>query len=143
MVKRKLWWIAAAALVLIGSYWTLSGFAMSGTDTYDLMAPRQTDANRSWRHKVGEVLLPILYSHDTQYASGFREEAFRAIKVSASQADVRAAIGDPLEKRQLDDGRSMWSYSKHGPKTEDYLLRIVEFDAAGHVLRKHAEFYVD
>jgi len=144
-MRKKLVWTATATMVagFVG-YWVLSGFSMGGTMTYDLMASgASSDRSRSWRYRAGQVLLPLLYSHDTQYGALYREEAFRAVKPGATEDEIRTALGEPLDKSRLEDGRSMWHYTKPGPKTQDFLVRIVEFDAARRVLRTRAEFYVD
>jgi hypothetical protein len=146
-MRKKLVWRTTAATILlagIAGYWVLSSFSMGGTMTYDLKASGQSQQpGQSWRQKAGQLLLPLFYSHDTQYAARYREEAFRAVKAGATEEDIRTALGDPLDKTRLEDGRVMWHYTKPGPKTQDFLVRIVEFDAAGRVLRTHAEFYVD
>jgi hypothetical protein len=46
--------------------------------------------------------------HDTQHGGRYREEAFRAVKPDAPKDEIRAALGDPPDKRRLEDGRSMW-----------------------------------
>ena len=144
-MRKKLVWTTAAMILLaaIGGYWGLSGFSMRGTITDDLIASGlPQDPGRSWRHKAGQLLLPLLYSHDTQYAAHYREEAFRAVQAGATEEEIRIALGEPLDKTRLEDGRVMWHYTKRGPKTQDFLVRIVEFGATRRVMRTHAEFYV-
>lgn len=112
--------------------------------TYDLKGSSPSQhPGQSWRHKASQLLLPLLYSHDTQYAARYREGAFRALRPGGTEEDVRAALGDPLDETKLEDGRIMWHFTKPGPKTRDFFLRIVEFDPAKRVVRTHAEFYVD
>lgn len=145
-MRKKLVWTTTGTILLAGiiGYWILSGFSMGRTMTYGLMASGASQhPGQSWRHKARQLLLPLLYSHDTQYAALYREEAFRAVKPGATEEEIRTALGDPLDKTRLEDGRFMWHYTEPGPKTQDFLVRIVEFDAARRVLRTHAEFYVD
>jgi outer membrane protein assembly factor BamE (lipoprotein component of BamABCDE complex) len=145
-MRKKLVWTTTATIMLVGivGYWVLSGFSMGGTMTYDLTASAPSQYPRqSWRRKAAQLLLPLLYSHDTRYAALYREEAFRSVRPGVTEEEIRTALGDPLEKTRLEDGRFMWHYTKPGPKTQDFLVRIVEFDAARRVLRIHAEFYVD
>lgn len=144
MRKKLVWTATATILAAIVSYWVLSGFSLRETFTYDLMASRQSpDPGQAWRAKAGQLLLPLFYSHDTQYGALYREKAFRMVKRGATEEEIRTALGEPLEKGKLEDGESIWHYTKPGPKTEDFLVRIVVFDAAGQMLRTHAEFYVD
>lgn len=144
-MRRKVVWTATATMVMgILGYWVLSGFSIGGTMTYDLMASGPSpDRTQSWRFKAGQALLSLLYSHDTQYGALYREEAFRAVKPGATEDEIRTALGEPFYERRLDGGRSIWHYTKPGPKTQDFLVRIVEFDAARRVARTRAEFYVD
>src|SRR5690349_15453401 len=125
--------MTTATIVLAGivGYWFLSGVSREGKMTHDPMAaiPSQ-HPGESWRYKAGQLLLPLFYSHDTQYAVRYREEAFRAVRPGATEEEIRTALGDPLDTRRLDDGRFMWYYTRPGPKTGDFWVRIVEFDAA-------------
>ena len=144
-MRKRLVWTTAATILLAGlvGYWVLSGFSIGGTMTYDLVASGPSHPGQSWRHKAGQLLLPWLYSHDTRYAPLYPEEAFRAVRAGATEEEIRTALGDPLDRTRLEDGRILWHYTKPGPQTQDFLVRIVEFDAARRVLRTHAEFYVD
>jgi inner membrane protein len=48
------------------------------------------------RDPVRESVLGLLLREDTEYARGFSEEAFRAIKPGQSEAAVRERVGQPL-----------------------------------------------
>jgi len=136
--------IAVSVIVLgIAAYWILSGFTLKRNDVYDLNGSGSQSAQTSWRFRAGQVLLPLLYSHDTHYAPRYDEQVFRNLTIGMRQTDVRALLGEPLRKYQLADGRSIWHYSEHGPKSQDYLVRLVEFTPEGRLTRKTAEFYVD
>jgi hypothetical protein len=144
-MRGKLVWTATAAIVMGAViYHALSSVAMTGTMSYDLVASAPSaDQNRSWLYRVGQLILPLLYSHDTQYGSQYREEVFGAVRPGATEDEIRTSLGEPVHTRRLEDGRSMWHYTEPGPKTQDFFVRIVEFDSAGRVLRTRSEFYVD
>jgi hypothetical protein len=147
MRRARHTWIVAAvftASVALAAYWMLSGLPSGRAITYDLSAPESSgDRPPTWRQRVGAYLLPLLYSHDTQYAPLYQEAVFRGVIRGQNKEEVRTALGEPLEKTRLEDGRTLWHYTKPGVKTQDFLVRIVEFDAADRVLRTHAEFYID
>lgn len=145
-MRRWLLRLALAAVVLtVSGYWVLSGFSFTGTHVYDLNDPNpeSEQTRNSWRYRLSQRLLPLLYNHDTRYAPGYKEEVFQTLRSPASQDEVHALLGQPLAKRRLADGRWMWHYSEPGPKTQDFVLRILEFGADGRLLKRHAEFYVD
>lgn len=138
--------IGLVLVVLAGSgYWMLSGFAFGGTFTYDLNGPNPASerAKDSWRYRLGQVILPLVYDHDTRYGSGYKEANFQSLKVGASETEARALLGEPLKKYELEGGRWMWHYSEHGPKSRDFLVRTLEFGSDQRLIRKSAEFYVD
>jgi hypothetical protein len=147
-MKMRKWAVGTSLVValLAGSgYWMLSGFTFGGTFAYDLNGPNPASerTKQSWRYRVGQVILPLVYDHDTRYSTGYKEASFQSLKMGVSQGDVRALLGEPLKKYQLEDGHWMWHYSEHGPKSKDYLVRTLEFGSDEHLLRKGAEFYVD
>ena len=92
---------------------------------------------------VAEIILPLIMDERTTYAPTYREEAFRAVKRGASEATVRAQLGEPLARRSFPDGETIWYYSQQATGTDNYHLRNVVFDSRGAVVRKVSEFYVD
>lgn len=92
---------------------------------------------------LAEVVLPLIMDERTRYASGYREEAFRAVKRGASEATVRAQLGEPLARHSFPDGETVWYYSQQATGTDNYHLRNVVLDRRGTVMRKVSEFYVD
>lgn len=147
MNVRKWAWRTGLALVALAAsvYWVLSGFSYGGTFTYDLNGPNPDSerARQSWRYRVGQAILPLVYAHDTHYSPGYKEESFQSLKPGTSQGEVRSLLGEPLKKYQLEDGHWMWHYSQHGPKSKDYFVRTLEFGTDERLLRKGADFYVD
>lgn len=134
-----------AILLGLSGFWVLSGFSFGGTRVYDLNGanPQSERESQSWRYRVGQVILPLIYSHDTRYAPLYKEEVFRSVPMGASEADIRALLGEPLSKSRTSRGHELWHYSVAGPKTQDFQLRILEFGEDGRLQGRHAEFYVD
>lgn len=52
----------------------------------------------------------LLISEDTEYAPGYSLKAFRSLEVGLSEAQTRAALGDPLEQRSV-EAYTQWLYS--------------------------------
>ncbi len=147
MTMKKLALTAViVALLLLGSgYYVLSGFSFGGTMVYDLNGPNPPSerTKESWRYRLGQTILPLIYEQDTRYSAGYRDEVFRALTVGTSEGEVRRLLGEPLTTYRLDDGRSVWHYSQRGSKSKNFYVRVLEFDTGDRLLAKGAEFYVD
>ena len=57
-------------------------------------------------------LISCLLKDDTIYASGYSDNSFRKIKKGMSQKVVLELLGEPLNKRKLDNSKESWFYSK-------------------------------
>lgn len=97
----------------------------------------------SWNASLGELLWPLIEEHDTEYAPGYSEQAFRSLKLGAEQHAVEQALGAPLEVKQFSHGEIYWYYSRHGERSENYFVRILVFDEQKRLLGKRHSFYVD
>lgn len=82
-----------------------------------------------------------LFQEDTAYATGYSDSAWRSVRIGMAQADVHAAIGEPLQIWTNEDASVGMSWSS-SPGDTHYRCRVLQF-RDGHVLEKHAEFYVD
>lgn len=101
------------------------------------------DSYLHWADGLGELVLPFLDGGgDTAYAPGFREDAFRSLPVGADLATAHRAVGAPLDQSRY-GGETYWYYSRHGPRSKSYFLRILIFDQTEHLTHKLAYFYVD
>lgn len=153
-VLRILPTIAAAAL---------TGIACSGAYVYDLNSkgegssspapaaggaspapsPAASPQSSSLKEAVGDAVLPLLDGHDTEYASGFKEEVFRSIPIGSSQEEVKRELGEPLSRKTFADGNTCWYYSRHGKKSKSYHIRVLEFGPDDRLAARRAKFYVD
>jgi hypothetical protein len=97
----------------------------------------------SWLDLLGEKVFPYLDDGgDTQYSSAFDDEHFHAIPIGVPRRSVAEALGEPLIKAECGGPYSCWYFTKPGPKSKSYFLRIVVFDARGLVISKHESYYV-
>lgn len=79
---------------------------------------------------------------DTQYASGYTDGGFRAIRIGVSKEEVLGILGSPLKVWSDDrEGLEIWGYTST-PSDSNYRIRVVQF-RGGVVVGKVSEFYVD
>lgn len=120
-----------------------------GAYVYDLNAkaqaapPKPPPQSSSWKEALGEAVLPLFETHDTEYAAGYKEEIFRSLEMGINQDEVKRRLGEPVSTRAFADGNACWYYSRHGRKSKNYFVRLLEFDGKGILLARRAEFYVD
>lgn len=116
---------------------------------YDLNAkaqpepPRSSPRSSSWKEALGEAVLPHFETHDTEYAAGFKEQVFRSLEMGIAQDEVKRRLGEPVSTKTFPDGDICWYYSRHGAKSKNYFVRLLEFDDKGLLVARRAEFYVD
>jgi hypothetical protein len=92
---------------------------------------------------LGERVLPPLDGGgDTIFSPGFSETAFQAIEIGMGQAAVLQSLGESIDSQKFDDGGEYWYYSKHGPRSKSYFIRIVVFDGRGSVVARLAQYYL-
>jgi hypothetical protein len=127
-------------LVILPGVWLLEGASRSRGDQGKSGSWRWMSA---LRESMAEVVLPLLLDENTRYARDYRENIFRALKPGTTEASVHEKLGEPLARRSLPDGETVWYYSEQATATDNYLLRNVVFDGQGRLLRKVTEFYVD
>ena len=104
-------------------------------------ATESTDG--SWKAVVGELLLPLIAYHDTEYAQGYSEEAFRSLDLGSGTTAVEKVLGPPLEIKEYPGGEIYWYYSRHGKRYENYFVRILVFDGEVSLVARRAYFYLD
>lgn len=97
----------------------------------------------SWAAALGELLLPLIEKHDTEYAQGYSEEVFRSLDIGSGKALVEQLLGPPLLAKEFSSGRVYWYYSRHGTRSENYFVRILVFDREGSLVARRSYFYVD
>lgn len=109
--------------------------------------------NYSWytsiRDRLGEAVFPLIEEHDTQYAKGYREDVFRGLQAGIRAERVRDVLGPPLSVRAgfdgttfAENGHALWDYSQHGPKSKNYVCRVIEFDEHGRLVKKISGFNI-
>jgi hypothetical protein len=85
-----------------------------------------------------------LYPSDTVYSSGFSPQRFRRVAKGMSERELLELLGQPLERRAVDDREEVWCYSRHGTWSQNYWNYIVMVDpVAGNVVDRFSEFYTD
>ena len=97
---------------------------------------------RWWKEKIGNVVLPLINTQDTEYAPGYTERAFDSLRLGASQDDVERQLGPPLQVWSS-FGCESWSYSRPATTRSNYYQRNVHFDSTGALVRKYRNFYTD
>jgi hypothetical protein len=105
--------------------------------------PKTPPRSSSWKEALGEAVLPLFDKHDTEYAAGFKEEAFRSLEMGIRQDEVKRRLGEPVSTKSFPDGYTCWYYSRHGAKSKSYFVRLLEFDGKGLLVARRGEFYVD
>ncbi len=88
-----------------------------------------------------ESAASLLVGEETVYAPGYSAERFDQVQVGATEAKVRAALGEPLVMTSAVAGRSSWAYTR-AAADGNYLCRVLTF-AGGRVVDIHREFYWD
>lgn len=144
-MKRKIVRRAVLMVVVLVAWagGVLGWLAFSGTLVYDLNDPRPaTPFERVLRYAI-QPLLPLIYDERTKYAAGYTEEGFRSLKAGASEGEVLKVLGEPLSRREIASGRTIFYYSEQATPRDNYLVRNLVFDGQGRLLEHHAEFYVD
>ena len=87
-------------------------------------------AHRSFLDGIDGWILEHIYADDTEYATGYSDQAFRAIARGQTEREIRSALGPPLVES--------WSYEK--PNHEAH---VIIFDEAGHVAPSIQSTYPD
>src|SRR2546421_12848814 len=72
----------------------------------------------------------------TRYAPGFTERGFASISVGATADEVLRLVGQPLEKKEMSNGTTVWYYSEGLSKNFEH--RALVFDKSGRVIDKAA-----
>lgn len=155
--KRFVWMLLALTVLSVTAATAL--VVMRTTFSYDLLTPEDVLRTRersawkgAWLARLGELVLPLLAPGDTEYAPGFNEDAFVAIKTGAREREVLERLGQPLDKKSFPepimrkvfpDGSTAWYYSRHGPRSKSFFVRALVFDGEGRVIRRFREYYID
>ena len=127
--------------------------ACDGRFEYDLFdtgseAPSSQSADvestdGSWTAALGELILPLIDKHDTEYAPNYSEEVFRSLELGSDTAAVEQLLGPPLLAKEFPDDKTYWYYSRHGERFDSYFVRILVFDGEGSLVARRSYFYVD
>ena len=80
---------------------------------------------------------------ETIFAAGFSEPTFRALDLGASMDEARKHLGEPLSHSTASNGRIIWHYSAPAKPSSSYLVRTLQFDAGGKLIRKGSDYYLD
>lgn len=82
-----------------------------------------------------------LFQEDTEYAPGYTDRGWRALRIGMTQGEVTAIIGEPLQLWTNEDASVGMRWSR-SPGDTDYRCRVLQFKD-GRVTEKHSEYYVD
>jgi hypothetical protein len=139
--------------VFLAAAVTFGGLLVQGCDAgfkYDLQGeatstqPADTQStDGSWSAALGELLWPVVTKHDTEYAPGYNERAYRSLDMGMGHEAVEQALGPPLEVKEFPDGMTYWYYSRHGQQFDSYFVRILGFNKEGSLAVRRSYFYVD
>jgi hypothetical protein len=91
----------------------------------------------------GPIASRIFFPEDTEYARGFTDKAFSAIRHGQPESSVISLVGNPLSKVVSADGTmEIWVYSRPGHRSPNYWIKIVAIDRQHRVVSSaHSEFY--
>jgi hypothetical protein len=96
---------------------------------------------------IGSVLVTLafltfifFFTFDTEYASGYSEEAFRAVEIGDSKEEILSLLGQPLRVYGIDG--EVQSYSR-SPSGSNYLMRDIVLDSEGRVVEIRSQVYWD
>lgn len=87
------------------------------------------------------VLAPVV---NTEYAPGFSEEAFAAVQIGDTEAEVLALLGEPLERNtnSQDPSYLYLRYSRARGRSDTHRARVIQL-RNGRVTRIWHEVYYD
>jgi len=97
----------------------------------------------SWTAALGELLLPLIEDHDTEYAPGYSDKVFRALDFGTGRVVVEQLLGPPLLAKEFPSGETYLYYSRHGKQFGSYFIRILVLDGAGLLVARRSYFYLD
>jgi hypothetical protein len=101
--------------------------------------PKSTDG--SWRVALGEAILPLFFKDGTVYSPGFDETKFRSLPMGVDQSTVERELGAPISTKTFPGGNVCWYYSEAGEASENYFVRVLEFDSSRTLVARYASFY--
>src|SRR5688572_12197850 len=74
-----------------------------------------------WKEKIGNVVNPLLTTHDTEFAPGYSDKAFDSLRLGASRDEVERLLGPPLERWNGSiSGCEYWGYSRQATPVSNY-----------------------
>lgn len=118
--------------------------------SYDLEGDRQPTRNGrpastdgSWTARLGELILPLVEEHDTEWATSFDENTFKSLAIGSTSEPVEERLGRPLETKRFPDGNICWYYTRPGEGSKNYFVRVLEFDQDGTLVARRRYFHVD
>ncbi|MGB5813824.1 MAG: hypothetical protein WBH85_18920 [Thermoanaerobaculia bacterium] len=139
----KLAWVAAGIVlvVLLACQQRFEYDLDTEDDPQDGARTESTDG--SWAAALGEILLPLVEDHDTEYAEGFSDDVFRSLEMGLSRADLLRLLGSPLSVKEFPDGSTCLYYSRHGGSSANYFVRVLVLDEKSSLVARRRYFYVD
>lgn len=96
--------------------------------------------------KTNESVSVAILGENTVYSISYVEDEFRQVDVGDSKEKVRSLLGEPLRVvAQREEPSELWVYSASGAvgKTQNFRIRIIDFNRAGFVSGKETGLYVD
>lgn len=96
--------------------------------------------------KTNESVGVLLLGESTAYSPSFQDSVFRSLDIGISGDEASRRLGEPL--RCVTNGHPpgfSWVYSESDPngKAHNFRIRVLHFDAQGHLIRKETGLYVD
>ena len=88
------------------------------------------------------LIFVFFFTFDTEYAPGYSEEMFRAVKVGDSKEEILSLLGQPLRVYDLGTDREVLGYSI-SPSGSNYLMRDIVLDSEGRVVEIRSQAYWD
>lgn len=86
---------------------------------------------------LGGILLPALFPDTTEYSDGYRDDAFRDLRIGSSSATATLLLGPPLEI-DVCAGQEHWRYTR---SRADSHYRVRQLDLENDVVVAKVSFY--
>ncbi len=84
----------------------------------------------------------VLGGEDTEYSPGYKDRAFRAVRIGMSRDKVLELLGAPIETGEIpEEALEILRYAR-SPSDKSYRVRVIQIRNSV-VVAKISEFYID